>query len=313
MKKITLLSAFFLLALTTYAQDNLIYEQEDNNPGVDGVISDYFNAESKGTYSADDFKLTEETAMDSLTVYGFSASDAYVQNGFLVSVHFHIYADANGEPAGDPSDEGTGEFEMNVSVDDPALNITKTAPDQEGDATNYAFTVDVPQAMEADQVTLPAGTYWIVAFAELSTDVSGANPNAPQWNWWTSTNTFGNGPKLTDPENLNGVGPGWSDINEILGSQDYNALAFSVYGDEELGVEDFDQSSFTHYTKNNKLFLTSDSQIDEVSIYNMLGQEVANEELNDTSGDINIAELSRGVYITRVSVNGKSKSFKFSK
>jgi hypothetical protein len=50
-----------------------------------------------------------------------------------------------------------------------------------------------------------------------------------------------------------------------------------------------------------------------VTIYNILGQAIIEETLNDISNSINIAELSSGLYFVKVNQNGRNHTVKISK
>ena len=49
--------------------------------------------------------------------------------------------------------------------------------------------------------------------------------------------------------------------------------------------------------------------LSNIQIYNMLGQEVLNQDLNDTSAVLNLSSLSSSIYIV-VRNNFKTKTFK---
>lgn len=53
--------------------------------------------------------------------------------------------------------------------------------------------------------------------------------------------------------------------------------------------------------------------MNSVSLYNMLGQHVVSQKLNNTKESVNISELQSGVYIATISIDGASKSFKIVK
>lgn len=83
--------------------------------------------------------------------------------------------------------------------------------------------------------------------------------------------------------------------------------------DIDMGIKDFQVAELSHYNRDNQLYLEGQSQIGEVAIYNLLGQQVITHMIDATSGSIDLSSLSTGVYITKVAVNGQSKSFKFAK
>ena len=48
-----------------------------------------------------------------------------------------------------------------------------------------------------------------------------------------------------------------------------------------------------------------------IQIYNMLGQQVLNQDLNDSSVALNLSDLSSSIYVVNVEGNNsKSKTFK---
>jgi len=51
--------------------------------------------------------------------------------------------------------------------------------------------------------------------------------------------------------------------------------------------------------------------LSNIQIYNMLGQEVLNQDLNDSSALLNLSSLSSSIYIVNVEGNNsKTKTFK---
>jgi len=87
-----------------------------------------------------------------------------------------------------------------------------------------------------------------------------------------------------------------------------------VYGDDPLGLDEIQQQvAFKHYTQNERLFVTSQSQIGQIAIYNLLGQEVATQAIDARDGSVNLSSLTSGIYLAKVEVDGQVKSFKFVK
>ena len=80
-----------------------------------------------------------------------------------------------------------------------------------------------------------------------------------------------------------------------------------------LGIEDNLFNNFNHYITNNKLVMSTSSSLENIELYNLLGQEVFSKSLSNTNETINIASLDTGIYIAKVSIQGKSKSFKIVK
>jgi len=80
-----------------------------------------------------------------------------------------------------------------------------------------------------------------------------------------------------------------------------------------LGIEDNLFNNFNHYITNNNLVMSASSSLENIELYNLLGQEVFSKSLSNTNETINISSLDTGIYIAKVSIQGKSKSFKIVK
>lgn len=82
-----------------------------------------------------------------------------------------------------------------------------------------------------------------------------------------------------------------------------------------LGVSENTHDSFSFYPNptSNKLSLNAANNIDDVVIYNMLGQKVLETKIGATSSDISLSNLAKGPYIMNVSVEGQIGSYKILK
>ncbi|WP_271855789.1 fibronectin type III domain-containing protein [Patiriisocius marinus] len=94
------------------------------------------------------------------------------------------------------------------------------------------------------------------------------------------------------------------------GSAWHGPILFTT--DEKLGTDTFNNNSFTVYPNPAKDILTieSDYLIDTIIAYNMLGQKVQKYNLNTTKGQINIAELSTGIYLFEVNSSSEKVNIK---
>lgn len=80
---------------------------------------------------------------------------------------------------------------------------------------------------------------------------------------------------------------------------------------EALANDEFDiANAFKYYPNpvNDKLNLRSQNNIENVSIYNMLGQEVLRVAPNTNSSAINMSTLQTGAYFIRVTINGVTET-----
>lgn len=84
-----------------------------------------------------------------------------------------------------------------------------------------------------------------------------------------------------------------------------------VSGVLAVGTNEF--KGFQYSVANNTLNLSSSIKMNSIALYNMLGQQVVSQKLNNTNESVNISELQSGVYIATISIDGASKSFKIVK
>lgn len=82
-----------------------------------------------------------------------------------------------------------------------------------------------------------------------------------------------------------------------------------------LGVSETLHEKFSFYPNptSNKLSLSSGGNIDNVVIYNLLGQKVLETKIDATSSEISLADLTVGSYIMEVSIEGQVGSYKIIK
>jgi hypothetical protein len=82
-----------------------------------------------------------------------------------------------------------------------------------------------------------------------------------------------------------------------------------------LSTNSFDINEFEYFPNpvNDKLSLRAQSNIQGVSIYNILGQEVIREIPNAVSSDIDMSELNNGAYFVKVTINDKTETIKIIK
>lgn len=85
---------------------------------------------------------------------------------------------------------------------------------------------------------------------------------------------------------------------------------------ETLGVSDNSIEGFSFYPNplSEKLNLKSiNNNIDSVSIYSLLGQEIVNTKIHAEKYQLDVSSLSTGTYIMEVDVNGKTGAYKLIK
>jgi hypothetical protein len=94
-----------------------------------------------------------------------------------------------------------------------------------------------------------------------------------------------------------------------------SVLIDQVVVDGTLSVSDVEHLNFNHYflSESNDLKLTANTIMDNVEIYNILGQEVMNKILTSNNETINVSTFRAGVYVVRVNLEGTSQTFKIVK
>lgn len=97
-------------------------------------------------------------------------------------------------------------------------------------------------------------------------------------------------------------------------STDQFAINFDdVVLDGVLAVGDNVLEGFKYFVSNNELNLSSNNSMENVSLYNILGQQVVSQKLSSNNETVNLSGLQSGVYIATVSIDGAVKSFKIVK
>lgn len=311
MKKITFLFASLGVAFGMQAQN---FQEESNTPvnssfspqavvwdqsvlGTSGIISDYSTVDDQGVYSTDDFNLTESTRIDKITVFGFQNNENLDQiiSGFDIFIYTNSGANT---PSGDPTQVGSGVVELpNIST----LPIPPIAVEIVQDGGSYTFIVDMTVSNGGDEIILPAGDYWLVAYPRLN--ITPVSDGASRWNWYDGTAPLAgvNEAHLLDPDDIFGAGATvWTAFSDL--GLDFGSTGFTVEGEPaSLGFNDNISELASVYPNPTKGILNVDMPssvtVKNSNLYNLLGQDTG---LRLVNGTMNISELSRGVYILNV-------------
>ncbi|MBS3738039.1 MAG: T9SS type A sorting domain-containing protein, partial [Psychroflexus sp.] len=91
-------------------------------------------------------------------------------------------------------------------------------------------------------------------------------------------------------------------------------LIFEYSVDETLSTEDFETFNFNYFVDvQNKLNLSANQAFDQVTLHNLLGQQVLSQELSNQNESVDLNNLSSGVYLAQVQINDSTKTFKIVK
>lgn len=83
--------------------------------------------------------------------------------------------------------------------------------------------------------------------------------------------------------------------------------------DSVLSIGSFEtESQFKYYPNpvNNQLSLRAQANIQNVAVYNMLGQEVITAQPNTMDSDVNMSALQTGAYFVKVTINGNTETIR---
>ncbi len=83
-----------------------------------------------------------------------------------------------------------------------------------------------------------------------------------------------------------------------------------VMSDSQLETQDFATKGFRSAMSNGTLTMRAQENINSVAVYNMLGQQVYNANVNAMQSTVDMSNLSNGTYIVKVNINGTEGSVK---
>ncbi|SDW39709.1 T9SS-dependent choice-of-anchor J family protein [Aequorivita viscosa] len=129
-----------------------------------------------------------------------------------------------------------------------------------------------------------------------------------------------------DPDDLGTQYDRTLDISSLAGQTVYVAFRHHDVSDmdflsiddvmvtaDALSVESNEFEGFSYFVNSNVLNLSSKTPIQNISLFNMLGQEVLSQKLDSNTEAINLSGLQSSVYIATVTIDGATKSFKIVK
>jgi len=289
MKKTTLFILLIAFACTVNAQVTLWEDNFDSytagtNVGeVIDIPTDYAQYDVDGdTYS---WGLTQLPNWSSLQQAEF---DRMYTNNWITSASFVTNGGTNGSL-------GIGALTPNNILVLPQMSVPS-------DALNVNLTYYVGSGSSA---TFFAETYSVtVTTSNAQVDILAATPEL------STTLTFQGGEEITIPLNAF-VGQDiyiafrHHDTNDefILGLDDIR-----VTYDEALSIDDLQASKIKHTFNQTTKILKVEAQnvLNSVSVFNILGQEVSNQKLNNSIEELDMSKLQSGVYIVKISDNNNA-------
>jgi hypothetical protein len=138
-----------------------------------------------------------------------------------------------------------------------------------------------------------------------------AGAAASTWTLWVNNvNVVPVGTAYADGAGTPPSGLGAIDFFSISADNEYwlddVEMIDGFYPDPTLGVNDLDAAGFTAYPNpvKNVLNLKANEEISSVVVYNVLGQEVYNANVNALASTIDMASFASGAYFVKVNIGG---------
>lgn len=195
------------------------------------------------------------------------------------------------------------------SVDSPIFSFTTEACNETNPpvAASAPFPADGATEVNIDGTTNNSIDFTFTSPATANTVLlfGTTDPPTQVFNDFNSGETFGG----LDPDTQYF----WAiDTYNCVGSTPGTVWSFTT-GDV-LSNEAFETIDFEYFVDaQNRLNLSANQTLDNVTIYNLLGQQVLIQKLNAQEEIIDLSSLSSGVYLTQVQINGTSETVKILK
>jgi len=232
-----------------------------------------------------DFELSGTHALTANSVAGGQSINIQIGSGFttassVYATRIGIYPTAN-----------QGEFKVTNITPSPAINSSAFSGKQ-------TIVVIVNNTTSDQTYTAPDLTTESIAAGTME--------------FWVGISKFANDNPIINPTNtIDGFKISAASSHKFFGTFDFDNIQMTDFlGGANLSTSKFDASSVTisNPVKNELIINGLSSSIEAVSVYNMVGGLVLESKVDSTTSvNLNVASLSKGVYI--VKMTGKNGSF----
>lgn len=175
---------------------------------------------------------------------------------------------------------------------------------------NYAIAVTVVEVYTQEEV--PAEITTIGGTLQLVAEISPAEATNPEVVW--SVNSGSEFASVDQDGLVTAINDGLAMIRATWIEDD------AVFGEIEininsLGIEDTATAHWQYYPNpvEDKLHFSGDIVVSEITIFNLLGQEVMNTQVNSSVGEIDISGLQKGNYLLKVSSENQTHTVRIIK
>lgn len=244
---------------------------------------------SAGNRIADDVTFDSDVEIDRLVFYSYQTGSTTAST--MTGVNVRIW---EGDLAGGSATLVWGDDVTNIMSDTSWSGAYRASETNPQDTTRPIMLVEAEVS-----ILLPAGTYWF----DWSFDGSlGSGP------WQPAVAILGEATTGNAMQFLPASGWGaWEDT----GTFTQQGAPFEVDGSVTQSVGDNVFSGFTYYPNpsSHVINISSLSNIELLSVYNMMGQELLKVSVNGLSHQLDISGLATGMYIMKAQVDGAEKAF----
>lgn len=247
------------------------------------------HAVATGFRIAEEWVVTESVEVTSIDFYAYQTGSAPTST--ITGVTIVIW---DGEPGVGTAIYGDDAISAMISTEfSGAYRASETTP-LDNTRPIMKSTVETPG------LVLTPGTYWI----DWNSDGSlGSGPWAPPIAAPLGTGSTGNGLQFNPTDGI------WAPVFDN-GSGNTHGFPLDVNG-SVLSLVDNSFEGFTYYPNptTDILNITAKSNIENIAIFNVLGQRLIDVNPNNFNAKVNIANLSAGMYVMKATVNGNVGSF----
>ena len=303
MKKITLLLASTLISLASFAQDLVVVATEDFEGGVlpDGwtVGAAIGDCDFTVTESTTTLDLTGETLPSPALVFDDAACASPIARAQAFSPIYDLSEAIGARATFDINFDRTEDGVQRVVIDviDAETGLSVEFLEEFSDDTNETVALDFLSLggfISTAQIRIDftdgnngsMGSYIAIDNFVLEMEVEGEVFECPELQ-----------ANIGDDCGVNGTVTDTCECDEPLSLAD-NAIE---------GFEMFPNPA------NNELNISASSNIEGVTVFNMIGQRVIEQSIGSTAQSINVSALQTGVYLIQVTADGQTGTYRFVK
>lgn len=308
MKKITLLLAFFVIT-TISAQQTISFESSESYTlgDINGQNGWYSTGDGTGGFVENQI-ISDEMSSDGSQSLKVTVESAFPSQQSPVVGGFYDYAS--------PVDhtDATISFDIYMQEDQTATSqnnyrfgISGEGLDENGQPAQFFITIidfnfqNNIRLVDNDGYFVDAATWDYDTWYNFRIELSNG-----QAEFFLDDSSIGMYNLLTETDIT-----GARIVHDNYGGNAY----FDNFrtNDEELSNNKFKDIALDYFVNNNTLTINTENAIDQIEIYNMLGQSVKTLQPAQNSANVDLGDLNSGMFISKVTIEGKTQTFKFVK